>query len=70
LNGQKKQKKRIRGLQWYFKEAIRMMSNGKEITHLNNKNPIPVTAALRTSSLTSETFKGFIAKIKKMEIET
>lgn len=25
-------------------------------THLNNKNPIPVTAALLTSSLTSETF--------------
>lgn len=36
-------------------------------THLNNKNPIPVTAALRTSSFTSETFFYCVGRRRKME---
>ncbi len=40
----------------YNREEFQVVNKEAICTHLNNRKPIPLTAARRTSSLTSETF--------------
>lgn len=42
-----------------FTITNKIKNNKKSFTHLNNRNPIAVTAARRTSSFTSDTYNDF-----------